>query len=84
MQSSRVKIKWLKEKSNFLRVKRRCQLIVRLKANKSYHKLLCYLSSYINFLNIRLFVQVSGFCVSAINNVTKSKLVLILLLTISF
>ena len=37
-----------------LRVKRRCQLVVRLKANKSYQELLRSLSSYINFLNIRL------------------------------
>ena len=35
-----------------LRVKRRCQLVVRLKANKCYQKLLCYLSSYINLLNL--------------------------------
>ena len=35
-----------------LRVKRRCQLIVRLKANKCYQELLCSLSSYINLLNL--------------------------------
>ena len=35
-------------------IKRRCQLVVRLKANKYYQKLLRYLSSYINLLNIRL------------------------------
>ena len=28
------------------RAKRRCQLIVRLKANKCYQEFLCYLSSY--------------------------------------
>ena len=37
-----------------LRVKCRCQLVVKLKANKCYQRLLCYLSSYINLLNIRL------------------------------
>ena len=37
-----------------LRVKRSCQLVVRLKANKCYQGFLCYLSSYINLLNIRL------------------------------
>ena len=40
--------------ADFLKVKRKCQLVVRLKANKYYHGLLCYLSSYINLLNIRL------------------------------
>ena len=35
-------------------VKHRCQLVVRLKANKCYQDLLRYLSSYINLLNIRL------------------------------
>ena len=35
-------------------VKRGCVLVVRLKANKCYQELLCYLSSYINLLNIRL------------------------------
>ena len=37
-----------------LRVKCRCQLVVRLKANECYQELLRYLSSYINLLNIRL------------------------------
>ena len=37
-----------------LQVKRRCQFVVRLKPNKCYQGLLCYLSSYINLLNIRL------------------------------
>ena len=37
-----------------MRVKHRCQLLVRLKANKCYQELLCYLSSYINLLSIRL------------------------------
>ena len=36
-------------------VKRMCQLVVRVKANKCYQRLLRYLSSYINLLNIRLF-----------------------------
>ena len=44
-----------------LRAKYRCQLIVRPKANKCYQELLCYLSSYINLLNIRL---CSGQCSS--------------------
>ena len=33
------------------RVKRGCQLVVRLKANKCYQELLCYSSSYIKFQN---------------------------------
>ena len=41
-------------------VKRRCQLVVRLKANKCYQGLLCYLSSYINFLSIRLCGQIQA------------------------
>ena len=36
------------------RVMCKCQLIVRLKANKCYQEWLCYLSFYIDFLNIRL------------------------------
>ena len=35
-----------------LRVKGRCQLVVRLKANKCYQGLIYYLSSYINLLNL--------------------------------
>ena len=47
--------KWFELYSaDFSRVKRRCQVVVRLKANKRYQELLCYLSSYINLLNIRL------------------------------
>ena len=38
------------------RVKLSCQLVVRLKANKCYYQLLGYLSSYTNFLNIKLFL----------------------------
>ena len=45
-----------------LRVKRKYQLVVRLKANKYYQELLRSLSSYINFLNIRL---LRGFLVFA-------------------
>ena len=45
--------KWLREKDNSLRVKRRCQLVVRLKANKCYQELLSSLSSYINLLNLK-------------------------------
>ena len=60
----------------------RCQLVVRLKANECYQKLLCYLSSYINLLNIRLFACVVGLCKSATDNVTTFKFVLIVLLTI--
>ena len=33
-------------------VKCRCQLVVKLKANKYYQELLCFLSSYINLLNL--------------------------------
>ena len=42
--------------SDSLRVKRRYQLVIRLKTNKCYQELLYYLSSYINLLNIRLCV----------------------------
>ena len=65
------------------RVKRRCQLVVRLKANKCYQELLHYLSSYINFLNIRLFAWVLGLCVIATDNVTTYRFFVIVLLTIS-
>ena len=41
--------------------KRRCQLVVRVKANKCYQKLLCYLSSYINLLKIRLCGRLKAF-----------------------
>ena len=34
------------------RLKRKCQLVVRLKADKCYQELLCSLSSYINLLNL--------------------------------
>ena len=44
-----------------LRVKYRCQLVVRLKANNCYQELLCYLSSYINSLNIRLCSRLQAF-----------------------
>ena len=36
-----------------VRVKRRCQLVGKLKANECYQELLCYLSFYINLLSIR-------------------------------
>ena len=36
-----------------LRIKCNCQLVVRLKANKCYQRLLCYLSFYIILPNIR-------------------------------
>ena len=36
------------------RVKRRCQLVVKLKANKYYQELLRYLSPYINLLVLDL------------------------------
>ena len=35
-----------------LQVKCRCQFVVRLKANKCYQELLCFLSSYINLLDL--------------------------------
>ena len=43
-------------------VKRRCQLVVGLKANKCYQGLLCYLPSYINLPNTTLFARVFGKC----------------------
>ena len=65
----------------FLRVKCMCQLIVKLKAIECYRELLCYLSSYINLLIIRLFARVSKPCVSATNNVIMPRFVQIVLLT---
>ena len=59
MQRSCVKVKWLREKNNSLKVKCRCQLVVRLKANKCYQELPCSLSFYINFLN---FLNLQAFC----------------------
>ena len=41
------------------RVKRRCQLVIRLKANKCYQELLCSLSSYINLLSL---LNLQGLC----------------------
>ena len=60
-------------------------LIVRLNANKCYQELLCYLSSYINLLNIRPFAWVFGLYVSATDDVTVTTpgFVLIVLLVIS-
>ena len=65
-----------------LRVKRRCQLIIRLKANKCYQKLLRSLSPYINLLNIR---QIFGLCISVTGDVTITNpgFVLIVSLVIS-
>ena len=40
---------------NFLKIKRKCLFVVKLKANKCYQESLCYLLSYINLLNIWLF-----------------------------
>ena len=67
-----------------LRVKRRCQLVIRLKANKCYQELLCFLSSYINLLNIKLFAQVSSLHISVTGDITVTipGFVLIVLLVI--
>ena len=65
------------------RVKRRYQLVVRLKANKYYQELLRYLSSYINLLNIRFFARISGLCISVTNNIMTPGFVLIVSLIIS-
>ena len=67
-----------------LRIKRRCQLVVKLKANKYYQELLCYLFFYINFLNIKLFARISSLCVSATDNLPTPGLILIVLLAILF
>ena len=45
---------WRFNSANSFRVKHRCQMVVKLKANKCYLRLLCYLFSYINFFNITL------------------------------
>ena len=50
----------IKDKKSSLRVKYRYQLVVTLKTNKSYQELPCYLSSYINLLNNKLFYLTSG------------------------
>ena len=42
-----------KIENNSLRVKHRYQLVVKLKANKCYQKLLYYLFFYIHFLSIK-------------------------------
>ena len=77
---------WSCNSANSSRIKYRCQLVVRLKANKCYQKLLGYLSSYTKLLNIRLFARVSSVCVSVTNNiiVTTPGFVLIVLLIWSF
>ena len=41
-----------------LQVKRRCQLVIRLKVNKCYQGLLCYLSFYINDVTTPGFVPI--------------------------
>ena len=52
VQRSRVKVNDQRRKITFWEFERRCQLVVRLKANKYYQELLCFLSSYINLLNL--------------------------------
>ena len=52
MQRSRVKLNNQGKKITFWELKRRCQLVIRLKANKYYQELLYSLSSYINLLNL--------------------------------
>ena len=39
--------------NNSARIKHKCQLVIRLKANKYYQELIYYLSLYINVLNIK-------------------------------
>ena len=41
-------------------VKRKCQLVVRLKANKCYQELLCFLSSYMNLVKLLNFQGLRG------------------------
>ena len=62
----------------FLRVKCRCQLILRLKANKCYQELLRFFSFYINLLIIRLFAQVS-YCLNCSDRITLAILLILLL-----
>ena len=50
MQKSGIKVKLVREKDNSLKVKRKCRLVVRLKAIKYKKDISRYLSSYINFL----------------------------------
>ena len=52
VQKSRVKVNDQGKRITLWELERRCQLVIRLKANKCYQELLCYLSSYINLLNL--------------------------------
>ena len=59
----------------FLKAECSCQLVVKLNANKCFQKLLCYLSFYINFLNIKFFFLVPGPClVLDLKNILDFKL----------
>ena len=60
MQKSRVKVHDQGRKITFWKLEHRCQLIVKLQANKFYQKLLCCLSSYINLLNLLNFQGLHG------------------------
>ena len=51
VQGSRVKVNEQGRKITLRELERRCQFVVRLKANKYYQELLYSLSSYINLLN---------------------------------
>ena len=59
VQRSRVKVNDQGRKITLQELERRCQLVVRLKANKYYQVLLCSLSSYINLLNL---LNLQGLC----------------------
>ena len=59
MQKSRVKVNNQGRKITLWELERRCQLVIRLKANKYYQELLCSLSSYINLLNL---LNLQGLC----------------------
>ena len=58
MQRSLIKVNNQRRKITLWEFKRRCQLVVRLKANKCYQELLCFLSSYIN---LQILLNLQGF-----------------------
>ena len=52
MQRSGIKVNHQGRKITLWELEHKCQLVVRLKANKFYQELLCFLSFYINLLNL--------------------------------
>ena len=59
MQKSCVRVNDLRKKKTLQKLERKCQFVVRLKANKYYQELLCSLSFYIKLLNL---LNLQGLC----------------------